>query len=334
MNWMLTGAVILNGLIMHLLPVWQRRNLFFAISVQPDFPNSAAAGKLKNNYRAVVWGATALALGLILALPSERFVAPIYLAQALAALVAFAMIRRKVKSMGVSQPAVHMATLGAEPPQLPGTLFAYMLPLALFAAAAVYLNANWESIPERFPVHWDASGHANRWSAKSPESVYGILGFGASLQVLFLFLIYAMRDGTRRSTPGSSRMRFLEANLGLMLIIQWITAAMFTYIAVMPLRQIQPSGWVIGGLAATLTMVILGAVIYMAKLQAEPAEADNTPDDCWRFGGQVYYNPDDPALMVEKRVGLGFTINFGNKMSWAFLGFTALTMVIPRFLLK
>ena len=132
----------------------------------------------------------------------------------------------------------------------------------------------------------------------------------------------------------SSRMRFLEANLWLMVIVQWITATIFTFIAVMPLERITPSRWVVGCLIAALLVTIFGFILYMAKLQAEPSEADNTPDDCWRFGGQVYYNPDDPALMVEKRIGLGFTINFGHKMSWAFLGFTALTMVLPIFLLK
>ena len=129
-------------------------------------------------------------------------------------------------------------------------------------------------------------------------------------------------------------MRFLQANLWLMLIVQWITAAIFAFVAVMPLEQIKPSGWVVGALTAALLISVVGFIVYMAKLQAEPSESDNTPDECWRFGGQVYYNPDDPALMVEKRIGLGFTLNFGNKMSWAFVGFTALTMVLPIFLLK
>jgi uncharacterized membrane protein len=29
----------------------------------------------------------------------------------------------------------------------------------------------------------------------------------------------------------------------------------------------------------------------------------------WRHGGLTYHNPDDPALVVEKLVGLGYTIN-------------------------
>lgn len=334
MNWILPGVVLLNGLMLHLMPVWQRRNLFFAISVGLDFRDSPAARRLTKLYRAVVWGATALALGLMVTLPKGPFAFPVFLTQSMAGAGAFLLIRNKVRSMGVSRPAVHITALGAAPPRMPGNWLVYLLPFALFAAVATYLNANWERIPERFPVHWDASGHANRWSTKSLKSVYGMLVFGTFLQVMFLSLLYAMLEGTRRSTTGSSRMRFLQANLWLMLIVQWITATIFAFVAVMPLERIKPSGWVIGGLALTLIITVLAFIVYMAKLQAEPSESDNTPDDCWRFGGQVYYNPDDPALMVEKRIGLGFTLNFGHKMSWALLGFTAFTMVLPIFLLK
>ena len=334
MNWILPGVVLLNGLILHLLPVWQRRNLFFAISVGLDFRDSAAARSLTKHYRTVVWSATAVAFVLMLALPKEPYIFPIFVTQAMAGAAAFLIIRNKVRSMGVSQPTVHVAALGAERPRIPGNWLPYILPFGLFAATAFYLNANWDSIPERFPMHWDATGHANRWSTKSHKSVYGMLVFGACLQLFFLFILYAMQEGTRRSTAGSSRMRFLQANLGLMLIVQWITASIFAFIALMPLERLHPSGWLVGGLIAALLITAFGFVVYMAKLQAEPSESDNTPDDCWRFGGQVYYNANDPALMVEKRIGLGFTINFGNRLSWIFLGFTAFIMVIPIFLLK
>ena len=38
---------------------------------------------------------------------------------------------------------------------------------------------------------------------------------------------------------------------------------------------------------------------------------DATPDSAWT-GGVFYYNPDDPALVVEKRSGLGWTVNLGH----------------------
>jgi uncharacterized membrane protein len=43
-------------------------------------------------------------------------------------------------------------------------------------------------------------------------------------------------------------------------------------------------------------------------------------------GGAFYYNPNDPALMVEKRVGYGWTFNFAHKLSWIIL---ALLLVGP-----
>jgi uncharacterized membrane protein len=34
----------------------------------------------------------------------------------------------------------------------------------------------------------------------------------------------------------------------------------------------------------------------------------------------IYYNPDDPALMVEKRFGIGWTLNFAHRGAWIFMG--------------
>ncbi len=35
-------------------------------------------------------------------------------------------------------------------------------------------------------------------------------------------------------------------------------------------------------------------------------------DDRYWYGGFFYSNPDDPALFVEKRYGIGWTLNFGH----------------------
>jgi uncharacterized membrane protein len=40
-----------------------------------------------------------------------------------------------------------------------------------------------------------------------------------------------------------------------------------------------------------------------------------------------YYNPSDPAVFVEKRVGIGYTVNFARPVSWVFiLGVIALVL--------
>jgi hypothetical protein len=55
------------------------------------------------------------------------------------------------------------------------------------------------------------------------------------------------------------------------------------------------------------------------------------PDAAWK--GSFYSNPNDPALLVPKRLGIGYTLNFGNPWSWAVLAFVLLMVAVPFILL-
>src|SRR5699024_9694244 len=48
-------------------------------------------------------------------------------------------------------------------------------------------------------------------------------------------------------------------------------------------------------------------------------------DEHWKLG-IFYFNPQDPALFVEKRFGVGWTNNFARPLSWVLLG---LIILIP-----
>jgi len=67
-----------------------------------------------------------------------------------------------------------------------------------------------------------------------------------------------------------------------------------------------------------VAVMIIGLSIwsgYQPDTTESSPVADRTPDECWKLG-IIYYNPDDPALMIEKRFGIGWTLNFGNRLSW------------------
>jgi hypothetical protein len=55
------------------------------------------------------------------------------------------------------------------------------------------------------------------------------------------------------------------------------------------------------------------------------------PENAWK--GSFYTNPNDPALLVPKRFGVGYTLNFGNPWSWAVLAFVLLMVAVPFILL-
>jgi uncharacterized membrane protein len=58
----------------------------------------------------------------------------------------------------------------------------------------------------------------------------------------------------------------------------------------------------------------------VSALQAAPGApiGDRTPDNCWKLG-VIYVNRADPSLFVEKRFGIGYTLNMGHPITWVLL---------------
>ena len=69
------------------------------------------------------------------------------------------------------------------------------------------------------------------------------------------------------------------------------------------------------------------ALVLMSGLLGNPT-GDRTPDACWKWG-LFYINPADPSIMIEKRFGIGYTLNFGNRWTWLMLGAVLALMLVP-----
>jgi uncharacterized membrane protein len=179
------------------------------------------------------------------------------------------------------------------------------LPFAFLGAAAAYLDINWERIPARFPVHWNALGVPNRWSERTTRGIYGILLFATEMCAFLLVMALAGWFGARRSY-----MR--RVMLGTLIAVESMMGLMFALIAVNPVLQLPVAATILPPLAL-LALIVL---ITIRRVSESDEVAEPTPEEFWH-GQMVYYNPDDPALFVEKRVGMGYTLNFGNRWSWA-----------------
>jgi uncharacterized membrane protein len=64
----------------------------------------------------------------------------------------------------------------------------------------------------------------------------------------------------------------------------------------------------------------------------QEVHGDATPDHAWKVGGLFYFNPHDPAIWVEKRVGLGYTLNIGNSRAWLLIGMMLAPVIAARLL--
>jgi uncharacterized membrane protein len=66
--------------------------------------------------------------------------------------------------------------------------------------------------------------------------------------------------------------------------------------------------------ALIVALVALAVVVIPIGRGGVPRSVQETDPRGWR--GFVYVNPDDPHLFVPKRLGVGWTVNFGHRRAW------------------
>jgi uncharacterized membrane protein len=61
---------------------------------------------------------------------------------------------------------------------------------------------------------------------------------------------------------------------------------------------------------------------------------DRDDDRYWKLGNRIYINKDDPSLFVEKRFGIGWTMNFGRIESVVILVVFLIAVTLMKLLLR
>jgi uncharacterized membrane protein len=203
-----------------------------------------------------------------------------------------------------------------------------LVPFALLFFAAGWLAADYAALPDPFPVHSGPSGLPDRWMPKSPAVVFLAPGIGFAV-LLFLEFIRGVLRSARRAHPGahadaSGRVAD-DLLLGIGLFIGVLVAAVSLAMGgLLPPQLLMPAV-----IAAPLLFLglLLAAVARLIRQRrdAPPWAGDGTPDSAWK-GGMFYVNRNDPALVVPKRFGIGWTLNFGRPAAWLLL---AVLLAVP-----
>jgi uncharacterized membrane protein len=125
----------------------------------------------------------------------------------------------------------------------------------------------------------------------------------------------AMGFVTARFSPGPNPLRRMTTNL--LRVICWFMALMFCWTSLLPLMPNAGSNvaWVAG--ASLLLLVGISVYVVMTLLRDKNLGTlqQSTSEQYWKWG-IFYYNPDDGALIVPKRLGFGYTFNFGHPAAW------------------
>jgi uncharacterized membrane protein len=306
-----------------LMPWYTRPELFFGVTVLPEFRRTPPARRIARGYRAGICGVTAVALGVLFAMHRPVIALLVHIVGSCTTLIVAHHFASKYATPRASAVEVD---LSAGPERMPGGSTAALLPFVWLLALGLWAAWNTARLPARLVVHWGMHG-PDRWVATTPQAVVVLLAFQGLACVVLAATAYGVSHWSRRiSTAGpaaSCERRFRRLAVLQVLAVEYL-------IAVLPLLMLlgAPRA-VLRSWSVVLWVTLIVFFIRLARagqggsrLAAPEGRAvpvgDRTDDAHW-LGGMIYVNRADRALFVEKRMGIGWSLNFGNLWAWVLI---------------
>jgi uncharacterized membrane protein len=293
---------ILVGGVQAALPAYSRRTIFFSVTVPEPFRETADARSILRRFRRLIFlwtiAAEILALATIHTGNPWLLLAAILVVGA-GTVGAYARARKQTRQFSVAPSAERTASLAAQSDGLRGSYLMLAVAVIPFIAAALFARSGWNQFPDTVAL----------------STAFGVSG---SVDAVLLLLALAILHGSRRGSPMRS------VNLTVLIafmLVNSVAPATFT-----ALQWIEPSEQFWGQAVSFGELLFLaGMVVWGLRKGSQLRDSwDTTPDECWKLG-QFYYNPQDPALLVEHRIGLGYSPNFARPLSW--IAMTALFLL-------
>jgi uncharacterized membrane protein len=201
--------------------------------------------------------------------------------------------------------------------------FLYFIPFGATIAIIVYLALHYSDLPDTLPTHWNLTGEADQWEAKSLFNVFGPIGI-----IIVIIVTFYLIGQSIFTTRSKQALQYLIGIATSLYLICWSVVAMIALISVTLITGSDfPSAW----LFAILPLVVIPLIVLLIiQVKRNHNHDDVNPDDDDRYWtwGAFYNNPNDPAFMVEKRFGGGWTLNLSNRKAQLLLLLLSLIPIV------
>ncbi|MEQ6357052.1 DUF1648 domain-containing protein [Lysinibacillus sp. M3] len=209
----------------------------------------------------------------------------------------------------------------------------FILPIIVNLALITFTYMNYNSIPDVFATHWNAAGEVDGWTEKTWISVIVMPLILLGIQISVFIMSFGMKSAkiqlSAQAKEASANRELAQRKYG-----SWYLAAMnhnmtillvvLHYTTVILKNQTVPYFFPL--FIVFMIVTLGGLILFTWKLSKsnerfgdlhtnETAAAD---DRYWKWG-IVYINKNDPSLLVQKKYGVGWTVNMANKWSYIIL---------------
>jgi uncharacterized membrane protein len=222
----------------------------------------------------------------------------------------------------------------------------FLIHFAIIIANITLVLLNYNRFPEILPMQFDFNGQVTRSVYKSYRTLLGLNCMQIVMTLLFMFINWSIlkskqqinandpQKSIQQNTTFRLRWSLFIILTGLLIIL------LFSFIQLNMMFTLNIEILSIVSISI-VSMILIGALLLSfttgqggsrvgGRIVPSNVETNNN-DAYWKLGG-IYFNPHDPSLFVEKRMGVGWTLNFARPMSW-FLLLGILAVVIGTSLL-
>lgn len=229
----------------------------------------------------------------------------------------------------------------------------FWLDAVIIAISAALGIVFYDRVPDQVPLQMNMAGEYVTFAQKSVVSVF----FPVFMQILmlgvFAFVYYTFKrtppvidaDDAEKSARQNAIFRYrwsLFTVFGGFCMMLVFGSLMLVNINALPLEAVFYIAMTIVGLIIVYAIVLSVTTGQSGSRVRTTVSLDGTTinrdDDRYWVAGSFYYNKEDPAMFVEKRFGIGTTVNFGNtKAIVLFVGIMAVIIgaaILSNVLLK
>jgi uncharacterized membrane protein len=249
------------------------------------------------------------------------------------ALAAWLLAHRKARAHAVPPSDVRVASLVPRDTSLPGGALFAAGPFAILVATALLAYTYRDEVP----------------SGPGSSGSFGLLALGGVYVAMTLIMAVSMARRSRQiaidGPAAAAEQQFRRVNVLVLVLVAYAAAIQLSATTVdsIPAFGDTLSGKV-GFVLLPLMLFNFGVTVWMFRVgqggqrAVAPAtrrevHGDATPDNAWKVGGLFYFNPRDPAIWVENRIGPGYGLNMGNPRAWLLIaGMMLAPMIAARLL--
>jgi uncharacterized membrane protein len=232
-----------------------------------------------------------------------------------------------------------------EPLPRPVPMAANLVYVPIVLATLALCVALYPQMPDQIPMHVDFSGGVTSYAPKSPTTVGLVLVIQVFMPAVMAFAHLAILRSKRPVEPESPALSSLAYALharAWSMAILLAGVVLCVCLALLPLAMVGAMSLAAWG-APMLAVVVLILAAFTALTvrygqdgsraikRLAPRDSDSqmrADDDALWKAGIFYCNPDDPAVFVPKRFGIGWTINWARPLSWVSIAVLVLPVVL------